>query len=156
MPHRHAERKTLPYTPEQLFELVADINSYEAFLPWCRHAKIRKIEDDVITADLVVGYKLMQEKFTSRVRLETPDTIHVEYLDGPMRYLHNKWLFIPAKEGQHCTIDFYVEFEFRSLLLQKVMGVFFHEVVRRMVSSFEMRAKQLYGEGSSKVSSSSE
>jgi coenzyme Q-binding protein COQ10 len=140
----HAEQRHLPYTPEQLFDLVAAVDRYPEFLPWCISARIKKREGNVFYADLVIGYKLVREKFTSKVTLEKPDKIHVEYLSGPMKYLSNHWRFIREKDNS-CTIDFYVDFEFRNAIFQKLMGVFFNEIVRRMVSSFEERAKQLYG-----------
>ena len=138
----HAEKKDLPYTPEQMFALVADVDSYPEFLPWCRSARITKNEGDVFYADLVIGYKMVREKFTSKVVLESPDAIRVEYLKGPLKHLSNKWIFIPRGTG--CTIDFYVDFEFRNPFFQNLMGIFFNEIVRRMVSAFEQRAKDLY------------
>ena len=139
----HAERKTLPYTPEQLYALVADVESYPQFLPWCMSCRITHREANVFYADLIIGYKMIREKFGSKVVLNEPNAIRVEYLHGPMKYLSNKWEFIRNNDGT-CTIDFYVDFEFRNLLLQKMMGAFFHEIVKRMVGAFEMRAHALY------------
>lgn len=141
----HAEKRTLPYTPEQLFDLVADVAKYPDFLPWCLTSRIKKWEGDtVFYADLVIGYKMVREKFGSKVTLNAPDHIHVEYLSGPMKYLSNHWKFIREDDGS-CTIDFFVEFEFKNRILQNLIGVFFNEVVRRMVSAFEERAQDLYG-----------
>lgn len=141
----HAERRTLPYTPEQLFDLVADVAKYPEFLPWCLSSRITKWDGDtVFYADLVIGYKMVREKFGSKVTLNAPDHIHVEYLSGPMKYLSNHWKFIREDDGS-CTIDFFVEFEFKNRILQNLIGVFFNEVVRRMVSAFEERAQDLYG-----------
>ena len=141
----HAEKRVLTYRPDQLFDLVADIERYPEFLPWCVGARIRNREDNVIVADLVIGFKMIRERFTSRVRLDRPGLrIDVAYTDGPFRYLDKHWLFEPLPEGR-CRIDFYVDFEFRSLVLQKIIGVLFNEAVRRMVAAFESRAKQLYG-----------
>ena len=140
----HAERKNLPYTPEQLFDLVIKIDQYPEFLPWCIASRINKKTDHEIYADIVIGYKMIREKFGSKVTFEHPHTIRVEYLDGPMKYLSNKWEFIRESDGS-CTIDFYVDFEFKNAFLQSMMGLFFNEAVRRMVSSFETRARDLYG-----------
>lgn len=140
----HAEKRKLPYTPEQLFELVADVEKYPEFLPWCLSCDIKKREGNVFYADLIIGYKFVREKFGSKVTLENPNSIHVEYLSGPMKYLSNHWKFIPEKDGG-CTIDFYVDFEFKNFFFQKLMGLFFNEVVCRMVSAFESRAQKLYG-----------
>lgn len=142
----HAERRTLPYTPEQLFALVAEVEKYPEFLPWCISSVITRREEGVFYADLVIGYKMIREKFGSRVTLESPHSIRVEYLSGPMKYLSNQWIFIRENDGR-CTIDFYVDFEFKSRLLQGMMGVFFNEIVRRMVGAFEARARDLYGVG---------
>lgn len=139
----HAEKKTLPYTPQQMFDLVAGVEKYPEFLPWCLASRVTKREGDVFYADLVIGYKMVREKFTSRVTAHAPDHIHVEYLSGPMQHLSNHWRFIDGPGGS-CVIDFYLDFEFKSPLLQKLMGVFFSEAVRRMVGAFEARARQLY------------
>lgn len=144
----HAERRHLPYTQEQLFELVADIESYPEFLPWCVASRIRERDGEVIHADLVIGFKMIRERFTSRVTLDRPNRIDVRYADGPFKYMENHWIFEPAPEGG-TIIDFYVDFEFRSRMLQAVIGAFFHEAVRRMVAAFETRAKALYGPGGS-------
>ena len=140
----HAEKRLLPYSQEQLFELVADIDRYPEFLPWCVATRIRSRTGKIVIADLVIGFKMFRERFTSEVTLARPDRIDVRYTHGPLRYLNNHWIFRPADDGQ-CVIDFYVDFEFRSYLLQKMIGVVFHEAVRRMVDSFERRAGALYG-----------
>jgi coenzyme Q-binding protein COQ10 len=139
----HAEKRKLPYTPEQLFDLVADVEKYPQFLPWCLASRITKREGHVFYADLIIGYKMMRERFGSRVTALRPDHVHVEYLSGPMKYLSNHWRFIRQKDGT-CEIDFYVDFEFKNPVFQKLMGLFFNEAVRRMVSAFEERAAQLY------------
>jgi coenzyme Q-binding protein COQ10 len=138
---RYTEHKILPYAPEDVFDLVADIAKYPEFLPWCLGARIRSRDGDVITADLIIGWKLIRETFTSRVTLTRPDKIHVDYIDGPMRYMHNDWRFSKTPAGA-CAIDFEVDFEFKSRTLERVMGVFFGEAVRRMVGAFEERASE--------------
>ena len=139
----HAERRTLPYTPEQLFHIVADVKRYPEFLPWCMSARITREESNVFYADLVIGYKMIREKYGSKVTLKEPDHIHVEYLSGPMKYLSNHWKFIREDDGS-CTIDFFVDFEFRSIILQKAIGIVFNEAVQKMVDAFEARADILY------------
>lgn len=140
----HAEQRVLPYRADQLFALVADIERYPEFLPWCRAARIRKREGEVIFADLVIGWKMIRERFTSRVILKRPNRIDVSYHEGPFKYLNNHWIFEPRPDGT-CLIDFYVDFEFRSRFLQKAMTLLFNEAVRRMVQAFETRARELYG-----------
>ena len=141
----HAEKRTLPYSAEQLFALVADVEKYPEFLPWCAASRITKREENVFYADLVIGYKMARDKFGSRVTLSAPDHIHVEYLSGPMKHLSNHWRFIPEPDGS-CTIDFYVDFEFKSKIFQSLIEVFFNEVVKRMVAAFEERANDLYSD----------
>ncbi len=144
----HAEQRVLPYTPDQLFELVADVERYPEFLPWCRASRVTRREGEVIHADLVIGFKLFRERFTSKVTLDRPDRIDVEYIEGPMRRLVNHWRFIAQDDGG-TMIDFYVDFEFRSVILQLAIGALFNEAVRRMVSAFETRAHAIYGSPSS-------
>jgi len=139
----HAEQRVLPYTPEQLFDLVADVERYPEFLPWCVGARVRERRDNLIVADLLIGFRMFRERFTSKVTLARPRRIDVAYSDGPFRYLNNHWIFEPADGG--CRIDFFVDFEFHSAILQKLIGVLFNEAVRRMVAAFETRARQLYG-----------
>ena len=140
----HAEKRVLPYTPAQMFDLVADVGAYPEFLPWCIAARVRKREGDIITADLVIGFKMFRERFTSRVTLDRPRRIDVQYIQGPMKHLNNHWLFAPHRDG--VEIDFYVDFEFRSRILEKLIGTLFNEAFRRMVGAFEIRARVLYGE----------
>src|SRR6516164_6286677 len=139
----HAEERVLPYTPDQLFALVADIERYPEFLPWCVGARIRERGPDLVVADLVIGFRMFRERFTSRVALDPPRRIDVAYAEGPFRRLTNHWHFSPAAGG--CRIDFFVDFEFRSRLMQRVIEMLFGEAVRRMVGAFERRAHDLYG-----------
>jgi coenzyme Q-binding protein COQ10 len=141
----HNETRILPYTPEQVFELVADVERYPQFLPWCVACRITKRLDDGFEADLAIGFKMVREKFSSRVTLNRPDKIVVGYKDGPFSYLSNTWNFKPGPDGKGTQVDFHLEFEFRSRMLQSIIGVLFEEAVRRMVGAFEARAKELYG-----------
>ena len=141
----HAEQRILPYRPDQLFDLVADIERYPEFLPWCVAARVRTRTDQEVVADLVIGFKMIRERFTSRVKLDRPNLrIDVAYTEGPFRYLNNHWVFEALPDGA-TRLDFFVDFEFRSVMLQKIIGVLFNEAVRRMVAAFEARAKALYG-----------
>ncbi|UCH73007.1 MAG: type II toxin-antitoxin system RatA family toxin [Rhodospirillales bacterium] len=144
----HAERRVLPYRPDQMFDLVARVDRYPEFLPWCLGARIRSRQENVIVADLIIGFRGIRERFTSRVLLDRSQMrIDVAYLDGPFRYLNNHWIF-NARPNDACEIDFFVDFEFRSRILQRIMGLLFNEAIRRMVSAFEARAADLYGHGS--------
>ncbi|MBE7637317.1 type II toxin-antitoxin system RatA family toxin [Sneathiella sp. P13V-1] len=140
----HAEKKVLPYTPEQLFTLVASVDKYPEFLPWCIGARVKEQSDVHMVADLVIGFKMFRERFTSHVKMDALEPrIDVEYKDGPFKYLNNHWIFLDHPDG--CEIDFFVDFEFKSVILQKTIGMLFNEAVQRMIAAFESRAKDLYG-----------
>ena len=135
------------HTADQMFALVADVEKYPEFLPWCVATRIRSRDEsengDTITADMVIGYKMFRERFTSKVVLDRPGMrIDVAYSEGPFRYLNNHWLF--EKDGDGTIVDFYVDFEFRSRLLQKLIGAVFNEAVKIMVHAFEKRALKIY------------
>ena len=149
----HAETRLIQHTPEQMFELVADIERYPDFLPWCAATRIRQKEtedgSEIVISDMVIGYKMFREKFTSKVVLKRPDRIDVAYFDGPFDHLNNHWVFQPAKRknisGDLCTIDFYIDFRFKSGLFQTAIGAVFNKAVNRMILAFENRADELYG-----------
>lgn len=145
----HTEHRKMPYSAEQIYDLVADVASYPEFLPWCSAARIRsrktEEEREVMEADLVISFKVFRERFGSRVTLWTDGSrIDTEYLDGPFRYLKSKWLFTPDGD-QSCIVDFDVDFEFRNIVLQGVIGLVFNEAMHRIVHAFEKRAETLYG-----------
>lgn len=139
----HREYKVIPYRPDQLFDLVADVGAYPDFLPWCVNALIRSRSEAELVADLSIGFGPFHESFTSRVALDRPTRILVRYENGPFKYLKNRWDFRPDPRG--CLVDFYVDFEFQSRLLQRAIGVVFQEAVRRMVHAFTKRAREVYG-----------
>lgn len=143
----HAERRELPYRPEDMFDLVLGVDRYPEFLPWCRASRIRRREEGLLVADLVIGFKGITERFTSRVSHDRGALkIDVTYLEGPFKYLKNHWVF-EDKPGGGCVVDFHVEFEFKSRILDKLIGAVFTEAVRKMVRAFETRAKVLHGDG---------
>ncbi len=139
----HAERRRLPYRAADIFDLVADVERYPEFLPWCVGVSVLRREERVLLAEMLIGFKLLRERFTSRVTLCPPERIDVVYIDGPFRRLDNHWIFKSAEDG--CTVDFHIDFEFRSPLLRRLMGPLFNEAVRRMVAAFEARARLRYG-----------
>ncbi|TXG83136.1 MAG: type II toxin-antitoxin system RatA family toxin [Sphingomonadales bacterium] len=148
---RHTDEKLLPYTPDQMFDLVADVRAYPQFLPWVVGSRVVSQSQTLITADLIVGFKVFRESFTSRVTLERPGHIHVDYVKGPLRHLYNDWRFEPAGEG--ARIGFLVDFEFKNPLFERMVGGLFTEAVKRMVTAFEARAAQLYGVGAPSATS---
>ena len=139
----HTETKSLPYTPEQMYNLVIDVDRYPEFLPWCIACRVRKRQEELLVADLIIGFKMIRERFTSRVTMKRPSEIDVEYVEGPLKHLENAWRFEP--EGSGCRIHFSVDFEFRSKVLQRLIGGLFHHAYMRMVAAFEARAHALYG-----------
>lgn len=148
MPH-HSETRFLPYTPQEMYDLVADVANYPKFLPWNAAARIRSREDmgngsERMEADLIISFKVFREKFGSRVILwKDAKKIDTEYLDGPFRHMRSNWHFREAEGG--CEIDFMVDFEFKNAILQGIIGVVFNEAMHRIVRAFERRAIDLYG-----------
>jgi coenzyme Q-binding protein COQ10 len=143
---RHSETRRLPYTPEQLFDLVADVACYPEFLPWVAAVRVRSNSASEMVADLVVGFKAIRETFTSRVTKQRPGRIVVDYLDGPLEYLKNDWTFRPDGSGA-TLVDFTVDFAFRSRIFEALAGQVFDRALRRMIGAFEERAASLYAAG---------
>lgn len=141
-------RHRIPFTPDQMFDLVADVESYPQFVPLCERLAITKREGTpertVLTARMDVGYKAIRESLTTRVVLEPgKKRILVEYLDGPFRHLENRWSFQEAPGG--CEVDFYITYEFRSFMLAMLMGALFDSAFRKFTRAFEERARKIYG-----------
>ena len=149
---RHTEKKHLPYTPEQLFDLVADVGRYEEFLPWVVAVRVRSSSATETVADLVVGFNAFKERFTSRVVKKRPDTILVDYVEGPLKYLHNEWKFDPRTMAGP-NVYFSVDFAFRSRIFEALAGQMFDRALRRMTNAFEERAAALYGINNSSAQS---
>ena len=141
---RHTERRHLPYSPDQLFDMVADIGRYDEFLPWVAAVRIRSSSETETVADLMVGFNAFKERFTSKVTKDRPHSITVDYLEGPLKYLHNEWRFEPAADGG-TNLCFSVEFAFKSRIFEALAGQMFDRALRRMTSAFEQRAAALYG-----------
>jgi coenzyme Q-binding protein COQ10 len=141
----HRETRVLPYTPEQMFDLVADVREYPKFLPWVAALRVRRDTATETLADMVVGFKGLRETFTSRVAKDRPNAITVDYVDGPLKHLRNEWRFRPAPGG--CALDFTVDFAFRNRVFEALAGKVFDTAFRRMVAAFETRAAELYGAG---------
>ena len=138
------ETRILPYSPEQMFDLVADVARYGEFLPWVVATRVRSDSETEMVADMLVGFKMLREKFTSKVEKQRPHSLTVHYLDGPLRDLDNRWHFRPTPDGG-CELDFSVTFTFRNALFESLAGQYFDKAFRKMVAAFETRAEQLYG-----------
>ena len=140
----HKEERVLGYSVDQIFDLVIAVEHYPDFLPWCLSANVKKSGTETFNADLVIGFKILREQFSSQITCRRPEWIEVIPTKGPFKRMRNSWRFTPQGKNS-CKVDFYVDFEFRSRLLNKLIGALFHEAVRRMVGAFEQRASDLYG-----------
>jgi coenzyme Q-binding protein COQ10 len=139
----HAEKRILRQSPDQIFQIVADVHRYPEFLPWCAAARVLSRDETQLVADLTIGFRMFRETFRSEVTLDRPGLVQVKYLDGPFRYLNNTWRLSAVPQGTE--VDFFVDFEFRSRVLQAVIGTVFNEAVRVMVRAFERRAMAMHG-----------
>jgi coenzyme Q-binding protein COQ10 len=134
---RHEERSTLAYAPDELFSVVADVKEYPAFVPWCSSALIRREDEREVVADLEIGFGLFKESFTSQVTLDRPRQVLVRAIEGPLEHLTNTWTFTPV--GNETNVDFVIDFQFKSHLLDHVANSMFQEAATRMMGAFEAR-----------------
>ena len=140
---RHAEQATLAYGADELFGVVADIRHYPLFVPWCSDAHILRVDERQIIAELVIGFGPFQESFTSHVALDRPRQVRVSAVEGgPLEHLTNTWTFTPLGEKTH--VDFIIDFEFKSHLLDHVANGMFEEAATRMMSAFQSRVNLLH------------
>jgi coenzyme Q-binding protein COQ10 len=144
---KHAETRHLPYSAEQMFDLVADVGRYPEFLPWVVGTRVHGRTTSGFDADMIVGFKMFREKFSCTVKLDRPGAISVDYVAGPLKHLSNVWTFTP-EPGGGASVHFLVDFSFRSRLFETLVGSLFSEAVRRMAAAFEARAAQVYGASS--------
>lgn len=160
---KHTETRHLPYSPEQMFDLVADVARYPEFLPWVSAIRVRSNSETAMVADMIVGFKGLRETFTSKVEKQRPGHIRVDYLEGPLKHLFNDWKFRADGQGG-CMVDFSVDFAFKNRMFEMLAGQVFDRALRKMIGAFETRAAALYagsssapvsGEGSPGISSSS-
>jgi coenzyme Q-binding protein COQ10 len=151
LPHI-AETRELPWSAEQMYDLVADVRRYAEFLPWVVATRIKSDDETVMIADMLVGFSALREKFTSKVLKDRNRSIKVEYIEGPLKNLSNDWTFTPAPGGG-CRIDFSVDFAFRNAIFEKLAGQYLDSAFRKMVAAFEKRAQQLYGSNNSSATS---
>jgi coenzyme Q-binding protein COQ10 len=149
MPH-FSTRRRVQHDAGEMFDLVADVESYPQFVPLCRSLRVlRRVPEpegvEIVVAEMTIAYKLLRERFTSRVTLDRPNLqILVEYLDGPFSHMKNRWSFNPIGE-RLCEIEFFIDYEFRSRTLGMLMGAVFDAAFRRFSAAFERRADQVYG-----------
>jgi len=139
---RHEEQATLPYNADELFDVVADVKDYPSFVPWCSGARVQRADEREIIADLVIGFGPFQESFTSQVALDRPKQVRVHAIEGPLEHLTNTWTFTPL--GDKTRVDFVIDFQFKSHLLDHVANGMFQEAATRMMGAFESRAHLLH------------
>ena len=144
---KHAETRHLPYTPEQMFDLVADVARYPEFLPWVSAIRVRSDTPTEMVADMIVGFKGLRETFTSQVEKQRPGHLRVDYLDGPLKHLNNDWQFRSDGQGG-CLVDFCVDFAFKNRMFEMLAGQVFDRALRKMIGAFEERAARLYSDSS--------
>ena len=138
----HAERRTLPYPQEMIYDIVADVERYPEFLPWVLSADIIEYTDQGFLADLTIGYKFFQETYRSEVILTPFERIEIRYVRGPFKYLHNRWIFTPTAVNE-VDVNFFIDFEFKSTFFQRMLQTVFTQAVSKMITAFEDRARVL-------------
>ena len=141
---KHQEVRALPYSATQMYDLVTDVARYAEFLPWVSAVRVRSNSETEMVADLIVGFKALKERFTSRVTKERASRVHVDYIEGPLKFLRNEWVF-ESDDAGGCRVDFMVEFAFKNRLFEALAGQMFDHALRRMIGAFETRAHALYG-----------
>lgn len=144
----YEETRELPYSPEQIFDMVADVESYGEFLPGWLDATILEREGDVVFVDQEVGMGRFHTSFITQAIFMRPEHIEISSTDGPFLYLAVRWTLRPANKST-CLAHFYAGFELRSRFLERVVGPLFSDIMRRGVQAFEQRANQLYGDTAS-------
>lgn len=143
---RHEETRHLPYSPEQMFDMVTDVAAYPQFLPWISAMRLRTDTPTETVADMIVGFKGLRETFTSRVHKVRPESVQVDYVDGPLKHLTNQWRFRSDGQGG-VLVDFIVDFAFKNRMFEMLAGQVFDKALRKMIGAFEARAAILYGAG---------
>ena len=137
------QKRFVPYSAEEMFDLVADIERYPEFLPWCAATWVRPYGENAVLADMVIGYRVFRERFTTKDVFDRPNRIDISFHRGPFKHLTNYWAFHEVDGG--CEVEFFIDFEFCSKFMERMIGMFFNEAVRLMVSAFEKRARVVYG-----------
>ncbi|MEQ9115442.1 MAG: type II toxin-antitoxin system RatA family toxin, partial [Rickettsiales bacterium] len=147
--HHHKEIKYLPFKPIELFNIVLDIESYPQFIPWCSGARITERSENHLLADLVINYKGVNTQYTSKVEFSDTYTnngkyhIKVDHIKGPFKKLTNNWAFSLGKKEGEVKLEFEIDFEMSSSILNKMIGVVFHSATHKMVEAFEKRAYEV-------------
>lgn len=145
--HKFEIKKVLDFSVEQLYNIIIDIDSYQEFVPWCGGSRVLERYNSYLIADLVIKFKLYTEKYRSKVAFEAPNggfaLVEAEMIEGPFKYLTNNWR-LSKKNSQQTLVSFFVDFEFKSSVLDKVVGLVFESTSKRMIEAFEQRAHAIY------------
>ncbi|MEO0348378.1 MAG: type II toxin-antitoxin system RatA family toxin [Pseudomonadota bacterium] len=145
---QHQQTKILPYTLTQIYQLIIDVDNYSKFLPWCSASKITEQHDDYFLAELVIKFKVLNEKYVSHITPNPPAAnnakIIVRQHQGPFAYLSHNW-HLTAISDEKCKVNIDIEFSFKSVILNKIAGALFGKTLSKMINAFEDRARELYG-----------
>ncbi|XP_017576705.1 coenzyme Q-binding protein COQ10 homolog, mitochondrial [Pygocentrus nattereri] len=144
----YSEKRTIGYSAEQIYNIVANVQHYQQFVPWCKKSKVMKGRNGDVQAQLEIGFPPIVERYVSEVTVIPNHQVRAVCTDGSLfSHLETLWRFTPASgnQGDSCNVEFYVSFEFKSLLHSQLATLFFNEVVKQMVNAFETRAGKLYG-----------
>lgn len=140
---KYSERRLMPFTQQQLYDMVADVEKYPEFIPWLASARECERTDKMLIAEMVIGVQVFRDTFLSKALLTPPSQLDISYQDGPFKYLNCRWKFEPAQGG--AKVDFHIDFELKSAVLKMLIGGFFGNAVSMMVKAFEKRARKIYG-----------
>jgi coenzyme Q-binding protein COQ10 len=133
-----------PFSAQQMFDLITDVDRYDEFIPYCTAARVRERSETEMLADLAIGYKMLRETYSSRIELGAePLSVTVHQAKGPFRHLFNQWVFEETESG--CDVHFELQFEFSVLLLRRIIEPIMSRVVERFVAAFEARSLDIYG-----------
>ena len=133
------------YTPDQMFDLVNDVEAYPRFLPWCRGSRVLSKNEDVICASLDIAKGGIHHEFSTRNMLDHGNAIRIELIDGPFRHLEGHWQFKPIGDNQGCRVQLDMDFEFSTRLLDLALGPVFTQISGSLVDAFCKRAPEIYG-----------
>ena len=133
-----------PFSAQQMFDLITDVDRYDEFIPYCTASRVRQRSDTEMLADLAIGYKMLRETYSSRIELgASPLSVMVRQAKGPFRHLFNQWVFEDTETG--CEVRFELQFEFAVPLLRRIIQPMMNRVVERFIAAFETRALDIYG-----------